>query len=104
MLPRQINIPAANSAWLDIMNDLSYMSNISSDSAVPNSNSSSDKLSNGKEVLGSETSEQISIITKRKRKVDSSHALHDILSSDSKDVFDQQTHIQISRIVSSVNC
>ena len=95
---------AANSAWLDMMSDLSHMSTISLDSAIPNKSSSSDKLSHEKEVLPCKTSEQTSTNTGKKRKVDGNHSLRDILSSDSKDVFDQQTSIEISRIVSSVNC
>lgn len=95
---------AADSAWLDMMGELSHMSNVSSESVISNSNNSLNKSSNEKEVLMGETSEQLSTDTRKKRKVDSNRSLRDILSSDSKDVFDQQSRIEISRVVGSVNC
>ncbi|XP_020277328.1 uncharacterized protein LOC109851548 [Asparagus officinalis] len=80
------------------------MSNVSFESVISNSSNSLNQSSNEKEVLKGDISVQPSTNTRKKRKVDSNRSLCDILSSDSRDVFDQQSRIEISRVVGSVNC
>lgn len=93
---------AANSAWLDMMSELS---DVLSDSAIPSSSSYMQKFSLKKEMSMSESLEEcLSTNAQKKRKVDGNHALHDILNSHSKDVFDEQIRMKISQFVGLANC
>ncbi|KAJ6813656.1 uncharacterized protein M6B38_142540 [Iris pallida] len=91
--------PAADSAWLDMMTDLSSLSDI----APPNC--SSDKLNNEKEdVSMRDYSMKFSSSSKHKRKASSNPILHDIFCYGPKDVFHHDTSCKISQFVDSINC
>ncbi|XP_038983505.1 uncharacterized ATP-dependent helicase YprA-like isoform X1 [Phoenix dactylifera] len=96
---------AAESAWLDIMNDLSSLSDVAGLDGAPSNFSLSNKLGGGKEeALKVEGSSKLSLNTKRKREPENDHVLRDILRSDFKNVFEQQTSDRISQFVESASC
>ncbi|XP_010936422.1 uncharacterized protein [Elaeis guineensis] len=96
---------AADLAWLDIMNDLSSLSDVSQLDGAPSNFSPSNKVGGGKEgVLKVEGSSKLSSNTKRKREPENGHILRDILCSDFKNVFEQQTSDKIRQFVESAGC
>lgn len=86
----------ADSIWLDIMGDISFLSDISPDDLSYNIDSSSQIR--GEEVSGFEKPE------KRRKLSESFCTIHDLLSSDFEDISDQQTSNKIWQLVESINC
>lgn len=96
---------AADSAWHDIMNDLSSLSDVAQLDGAPSNFSLSNKLGGGKEeVLKFEGYSKHSSNMKRKREPENDHMLRDILCSDFKNVLEQQTSDRISQFVESASC
>ncbi|KAJ0981938.1 hypothetical protein J5N97_010193 [Dioscorea zingiberensis] len=95
---------ASHSAWKEIMNDLSSISDILPDDAMPTGFGASDKGGSSKqEVLRGESSSRVPRKRQKKDTVMNS-TLWDILSSKSKNVFNQEIHDKVLQLVESVNC
>ncbi|KAI0525197.1 hypothetical protein KFK09_004589 [Dendrobium nobile] len=88
---------AADSIWLDILGDISSMSNISTDDFSNNVDSTS-------QTWGEEDVSVAEKPKKRRKLSDSFCTIHDLLCSDFEDIFDQNKSNKICQLVESVNC
>ncbi|KAH7665147.1 DNA helicase protein [Dioscorea alata] len=95
---------ASHSAWKEIMNDLSSISEILPDDSIKTSFGALNNAGSSKnEGLKSESSGKDSFKRRKKDTVMNS-TLWDIFSSKSKNVFDRETCGKVLQLVESVNC
>ncbi|XP_020572904.1 uncharacterized protein LOC110019546 isoform X2 [Phalaenopsis equestris] len=86
----------ADSIWLDIMGDISSLSDISP-------NDSSNNVVGTSQRRGEESPEFEKPV-KRRKLSDNFYSIHDILCSDFKDILDQRKSIEFCHLVESINC
>lgn len=100
----RVAVPAADSTWHDIMNDLSSLSGMQTEITKTDSRPSKRLFSEEGETSLCKSPRKTYSDRACKRKLDDNHALYEVLRSDAQNISDKQISNTIRGVLESVNC
>ncbi|XP_074577358.1 uncharacterized protein LOC141833761 [Curcuma longa] len=100
----RVAVPAADSTWHDIMNDLSSLSAMQAEITKTDSRPSKRLFSEEGETSLGESRRKSNSDRACERKLEDNHALYKVLCSDAQNISDKQVSSTICGVLESVNC